>query len=384
MMRRGRGYHIFFGVALLTLAALGAWWTVFISQAVELERTARLESLRSAAMLTALSAGCRDLAPAPGPSSRDSRLEWVASTECEAGDLSAAALPNFPELSVRPLPQTLQALEHKKRRRHVMIIGEGTLLVLLLGVCTYMLYRLVRQERRNLRRMESFVSSVTHEMKTPLAGIKSMLQTLAAGRVPEPDKPHVFALGLKETERLQHSIENILVAGRLRTQHYRLQVEPVALREVLDAFLEHRRPALVDCPDAICLQWQLEGDEQHVLADPSALRIILENLTDNGLKYGGDDPTVTLRVRRDAGQVLVSVEDQGIGFVGERAEDLFTPFRRDLDNGKAVQHGTGLGLSIARALARRMGGEVVASSPGPGQGSTFTVVLREAELEHEA
>jgi len=374
----GRGYHIFFGVALLTLASLGAWWTVFIRGAVEMESEARLHELLDAARLEAAVVGHGTRSPVPGPIVGRPDLEWISSETCNSQELCAPALPNHPTMSVRPTAEVVEAVRLKTSRRRLMIIGEGTLLFVLLGVCTGMLYRLVRQERSNLRRMELFVSAVTHEMKTPLAGVKSLLQTLSAGRVPPDQEPRLLALGLRETERLQHSIENVLLVGNLRTDRFKVRLEPVELRPLLEAFLEHRRPALVDDPAAIRLEWEQGGGAIRVLADPSALRVILENLTDNALEYGGPSPRVILKLICFDDGVRVSVEDQGVGFDSRSAEQLFAPFNRVVDHHAAVQHGTGLGLSIARTLARRMGGDLTGSSPGPGQGSVFTFTLRRA------
>jgi signal transduction histidine kinase len=75
--------------------------------------------------------------------------------------------------------------------------------------------------------------------------------------------------------------------------------------------------------------------------------------------------------------VHLAVEDDGIGFEPQRAEDLFGPFERRLDGPAAAQHGSGLGLTISRALVRRMGGELVAHSEGPGRGGRFVVQLQE-------
>ena len=79
-----------------------------------------------------------------------------------------------------------------------MVTGEGGLLFSLLAICTVMLYRQVRQQRRQMKRMESFIAAVSHEMKTPLTGIKSMLQTFADGGVPETSGTRLYAMGLKE------------------------------------------------------------------------------------------------------------------------------------------------------------------------------------------
>jgi len=173
-------------------------------------------------------------------------------------------------------------------------------------------------------------------------------------------------------------VENVLVSGRLRTERYRVQAEPVHLRQLLDSFLEHRRGCQVDRPDAFELIWEPDERDLRAMCDPNALHIVLENLTDNALKYGGEPPRVVVRVQQSEGRVLVAVEDQGIGFAPEKADSLFVPFRRALDGKETVQHGTGLGLSIARALVGRMGGELTAHSQGPGRGSRFTIALSEA------
>jgi signal transduction histidine kinase len=353
---------------------------VYIARSVQLEKNAALNELRHIAEVTALEAGHDPtVQPVPGPAHIEG-FEWVPAASCTI-DPCVPAEPSHPQIAVRPLASTLEAIEHKARRRRVMIIGEGILLFVMLGVCVVMLYRLVRQEHRNLLRMERFVSAVTHEMKTPLAGVRSLLQTLAAGRIPPEQTQRLVTLGIKETDRLEHTVENVLISGSLRTDRYELQVEPIVLRPTLNALLEHRKATLPDRPERIRMVWELSHDDVRLLADSRALRIILENLIDNALKYGASDGEITVRVHRPSGQLEISVEDTGIGFPPEHAEDLFAPFRHGLDRKDVAQHGSGLGLSIARTLARKMGGDLAANSPGPGEGSTFTVTLQDATAE---
>jgi signal transduction histidine kinase len=108
-----------------------------------------------------------------------------------------------------------------------------------------------------------------------------------------------------------------------------------------------------------------------VLADRDGLRVILENLLDNAHKYGGGN--VRLAAGISDGQWRLEISDQGRGFPPESAEKLFDLHNRG--SGDGVTHGAGLGLAIARQLARRMGGDIRAHSPGPGQGAVFTVTL---------
>ena len=369
-----KGHHLFFAVTLVALTALGAWWTVYIARSVELERTAALNELRRSAEVHALQVGHEPNArPELGAASLDG-FEWILAAECDV-EPCVVACPLYSDLALRPVAAELAAIEEQTNRRRVMVVGEGITLFVLLGVCVVMLYRLVRQEQRNLRRMERFVSAVTHEMKTPLAGVRSLLQTLAAGRIPPDQTQRLLTLGIKETNRLEHTVENVLISGSLRTDRYRLQIEPLSVRPLLDAFLEHRRATFPDRPERIRLVWEWSEDDVRLEADSRALRVILENLVDNAVKYGAKDGEIVVRVRADDNRVAISVEDSGIGFPPERAEELFVPFQHGLDRADEVQHGSGLGLSIARQLVRKMGGELVATSPGPGLGSTFSVML---------
>lgn len=376
-MKQGRGYHILFGATLLTLLALGAWWTIFFMRSVELEKLAALDKLGYQAQLEAHRLGALETPPATGPLIGVALLEVIQGQERRTGDLSASTQPGHPDFAVRPSRMAVEQIESRDHRRRMMVTGEGGLLLSLLAICTVMLYRQVRQQRLQMTQMESFIAAVSHEMKTPLTGIKSMLQTFATGKVPEDQHQRLYAMGLKEAERLEHTIENVLLTGRLRAAQLETQSELVGLRAVLDRFVSHRRRTLVDRSESLRLNWEAE-DELYTVADSSALRVILDNLTDNAYKYGGPEPVVTIHVRREAGKALVEVEDQGIGFRPERAAQLFTPFQRTSEAVDAVQHGTGLGLSIARALARRMGGDLVAESDGPGRGSRFTLWLKEA------
>ena len=373
-MPRIQGYHLLFAGALALLVCLGGWWTVFLGRAVANERTAGEAELEHAAHLAALLIGHGeppdDMAILPG----DVSLELLPCAERVDGDLSVPAMPKHAQLCVRPTQDQVEALDEKLARRRLMVAGEGSLLFAAVGVIWLMLLRLVRQERRHRDRMESFIHAVTHEMKTPLAGIMTLLETALSGRIPPDSEAKLFTMGLKVAERLEHGIETVLLAGRIRSGYHRVEQQDLDLRQQLEVLVEHRRRTLLDRPDALELVW--EGDRPlRVRADPDMLRVVLENLVDNGFKYGGPEPRVILRASGGDASVEIAVEDQGIGFDPARAEDLFQPFRRGMTEGHGAAHGTGLGLSIARTLCRDMGGELTAHSEGPQRGARFIVVL---------
>jgi signal transduction histidine kinase len=181
-------------------------------------------------------------------------------------------------------------------------------------------------------------------------------------------------MGLGEAERLEHMIENVLIAGRLRTDRQPIRMSLSRLDRFLDAFAAHRGE-LIQEPGALEVACEEGVRDAEALFDPDGLRVVLENLVDNALKYGGDEPNVRIHARKDGSALLVDVADDGIGFDPGEAENLFRPFVRTTEEGSPSRHGAGLGLSIARALMRRMGGDVTARSDGPGRGACFTVHL---------
>jgi len=374
-MNTGRAYHVFFGVALLALFALGLSWTLFIWRAMRIERDLSLERIAVSVHRAAEECGSSQRPWSLGPLP-DGTLEVAAAGGTSRGpsDLAAPCTPLHATSVIRPLPTALLGIEKKLALRRVQAYGESGTLLVLLGACTVMLYRLVRSERRAAARMREFMATVTHEMKTPLTGIKSLLQTMAAGLAPAEDCPHLVGLGLKETERLEHTVDNILMSGRLRADALQVHIEDMPLREQLDAFLDHRHRYMIGREGRLLLRWYGNARELTVRADANAVRVILENLTDNAFKYSGEDSVVEIIVTRQHSHALVSVEDQGIGFSPEEAASLFTPFWRTI-NGRGGQHGTGLGLSLSLALARQTGGDLAAESAGPGRGARFTLAL---------
>ena len=374
-MKKTAGEHLLFGFTLASLAALAAWWTVFLLRAVEYQERAEHSKLLHAATVTALLLGHRPEPPRQGP--LQGQLEIARAQPRESSSIEARLIPNHPDLVVRPRAEALEAIRRAMHRKRLMLVGEGGTMLVLLLVLSVMLYRMVVLERRHLRHVESFVAAVTHEMKTPLAGIKSLLQTMAAGKVPQEQTQQLLALGLKESERLEHTIENVLLAGKLRGGMLDVMAESIELQPFLQRFVEHRRRYLPDMPEALEFRCPDELRTVKVRADSQTLRTILENLVDNAFKYGGQPPRVVVEVAADERHVEVSVVDNGIGFEPEHSDTLFVPYRRALDpsSKSSLKHGTGLGLSISLELARRMGGRLKAESDGPGRGSRFTLVL---------
>jgi two-component system phosphate regulon sensor histidine kinase PhoR len=258
------------------------------------------------------------------------------------------------------------------RRFALMLHGESAVFAFALVTSVVVLFMIARARRNAQLRMERLLQFTSHELKTPIAGVRALLQSLALGSIPEDAKREFLGQGIAECDRLEHLAETILAYQRSVATGAR---QPARAEVLLEEVLAHRKKTM---PDE---QLELAGPPPAatVWADRDAFRVIVENLLDNAKKYGAGKA----RVKAHAGHNHWSLEisDGGLGFPPGDAELLFDPFAPRPRNG--VTHGSGLGLSISRQLARQMGGDLRARSEGPGKGSTFTLTLHTAP-EQEA
>jgi signal transduction histidine kinase len=251
-------------------------------------------------------------------------------------------------------------------RRKVMLVGESTLLALLLSGSLVVLFLLAQRRRQQREDMEKLLQFTSHEFKTPVAGVKGLLQSLAIGSIPESQRAELIQLGQLECDRLEHLAETILAYQRAMSRDPRAGEQRIDAARFIADLLAHRARTSSGGDVQVALI-----DAVQVLADRDGLRVILENLLDNAQKYGGGQ--VKLAAGTSDGHWRLDISDRGRGFEPAMAEKLFDVHNRG--SGEGMTHGAGLGLAIARQLARRMGGDIRAHSPGPGQGAIFTVTL---------
>ena len=372
---RRRGYDLLFGLSILSLAALVAWWSVFIHSTIEQQHAYALSDMLTSAHAQAQLLGSNpDTPPHPGILAADERLEVIATADA-GRPMAAAARPHWPELSVAPRAAAVAEVEREFHSKLVMVIGETSLLALVILVCSIMLHRMIRLERRAARELHDFWSRLTHEIKTPITGIKAFLQTIERQPMSHEKMKPLVKLALREAERQEMLAENLLVGQRMEKESFGMQVKAFDLRQYVADFLAEHRMILPD--SGIGLAADCPAGTM-VSADPDALRVILENLTDNALKYGGRDPRIDYRIAAGDEFATITIADRGIGFDPAHGQRIFEAYQRLTEELPEGKHGTGMGLYLSRRLARQMGGDLQAASAGRGQGARFTVTLRTA------
>jgi len=232
------------------------------------------------------------------------------------------------------------------------------------------------REIRKREQHDAFIHAVTHELKTPLASIKLYLQTLQRRELAPDTRHELIDTMLEDSERLQLTIAQILLAGK--TGDARRVDNPTAV-DVSDIVgecvaLAGKRHHLVN--GEVRLVDLVPPGTFVVKGDRDELVAAVTNLVDNAIKYSGDQVKVGVEIARlGARRVGISVRDQGVGITRHELKRVFRRFYRLPAALRSRVRGTGLGLSIVRAVARRHGGRVYAESRGAGQGSTFTLEL---------
>ncbi len=217
----------------------------------------------------------------------------------------------------------------------------------------------------------ALLSAVSHDLRTPLAGIKAAIGSLRSSEVTfsAEDEAELQAAIEDSADRLDALIGNLLDMSRLQAGALVASPRPVDLGEVVPATV-----ASVSDPDRV--DWSLDPDARLVLADPGLLDRVLGNVVENALRHQPSPGRVRIATSGLGGRTQVRVVDSGPGVPEEARERIFLPFQRQGDAPSG--DGVGLGLAVARGLAEAMGGEVSAEAT-PGGGLTMVVELPNAE-----
>ena len=246
-------------------------------------------------------------------------------------------------------------------KRIIMIIGEGSVFLVLLLFGLWKIKRSIKKEIQIARQQNNLMLSVTHELKTPLAATKLYLQTIQKHKLSEEKQIELIQKALDESSRLETLVEQILTASRLEQQAMPRLVTSISLKDFLNkliAIQEKRFTVSIRINDFTDIQLD---------TDPLIFTNILNNLIENAYKYGYTDQGIDLTVSKDDQYVSIAVRDYGKGIPVEQQDLLFKKFNRLENEETRTTKGTGLGLFIAKECARTLGGNLrLIKVEGPG------------------
>ena len=259
---------------------------------------------------------------------------------------------------------------HRKIIAYVLV---GSMAVSAASVLAFWIAVSFRRQMRLARLKNDLVAAVSHELKTPLASIRLLVDTLLADD--EPDRRRLreyLELVAKENARLGRLIDNFLAFSRMERNKHAFTPSEIAPADVVAAAADAagERFSRTGCRLEVCA----EPDLPPIMADADAMTTALVNLLDNAYKYTEDDKQISLRAHTDGSWVFFDVTDNGIGLSRAACRRVFERFYqvdRELSRSRG---GCGLGLSIVEFIAREHGGRVTVRSQ-PDKGSTFTIAI---------
>ena len=259
------------------------------------------------------------------------------------------------------------------RRGLLAVLGLVFFLIIIAGMVLNTIF-LVREIRRN-EQHDSFINAVTHELKTPVASIRLHLQTLQTRDLDEAKRREFYQVMLEDSDRLLHTIDQVLRAGSTLSQFRRIAQERVDIGALVRECITLARTRFHLPETAISLKDRTDAPAI-VLGDGDELKAAVWNLIDNAVKYSAASPyiSITLEETADHSRYALKVADRGAGISPNELKRVFGRFYR-IHSLSVRATGSGLGLFIVRSVARRHGGKAYAESEGPGLGSTFTLLL---------
>lgn len=289
-------------------------------------------------------------------------------------DLNGLTLgPNFKEVKI--VFDTNQEEMFPKLWR-IQPIYYWLALLLILGITlfgAYILWRDVRREVQMAEMRSQFVSSVSHELKTPLTAIRMFAETLRLGRSKDKKTQEEYLDTIvNESQRLTRLLNNVLDFSKIEQGKRTYRPERVSLYEIIQSAARAMEYPLNQ--HGFKLNIQAEEGLPDVQVDRDAIKQALLNLLHNAMKYSGDSRDIDLRLQREDNQALIQVIDKGIGFESHEKERIFEKYYRipSVENERIL--GTGLGLALVYHIVKEHGGHIEVEST-PGKGSTFFIYL---------
>jgi PAS domain S-box-containing protein len=233
--------------------------------------------------------------------------------------------------------------------------------------------RLYREAQESSRIKEEFLATISHELRTPLNAILGWARIVRGGKLNEVEMAKALETIERNARAQAQLIDDLLDVSRIITGKLRMDVRPIDPNGFIEAAIDAVSPAAE--AKGIRVQKIMDTGDVSVPGDPTRLQQVIWNLLSNAIKFTPRGGHVQVRMERVDSHLQIIVADNGQGIPEEFLAHVFDRFRQIDQTTTRHQGGLGLGLALVRHLVELHGGSVGVSSPGPGQGSTFAVVL---------
>jgi signal transduction histidine kinase/CheY-like chemotaxis protein len=229
------------------------------------------------------------------------------------------------------------------------------------------------QLREANRRKDEFLATLAHELRNPLAPVRNAIQVLRLKGLASPEINWASELIDRQVQAMSRLIDDLMDVSRINQGKIELRHEEVVLADILRDAVETTRPLIDEYGHSLTLN--LPGEPLRLRADPTRLAQAFMNLLNNAAKYMDQGGSIAVTAEADGHEVVVTVEDSGIGIAADRLDSVFEMFSQVETALSRARGGLGIGLSLTQRLVEMHGGTVRAQSEGLGRGSRFVVRL---------
>ncbi|MGB5896088.1 MAG: HAMP domain-containing sensor histidine kinase [Ignavibacteriaceae bacterium] len=248
----------------------------------------------------------------------------------------------------------------------------GLVLLVGLSLITIWIFRHLNVQLRLTKLYDTFISNVTHELKSPLSSIQLSLETLKTRDVPQEKQKEFVGMMIKDVNRLTRLINSILQIPALEQKKfaysYKVYSAGSTIKQILNESIEQfHLPA-----DAINIK---ENAVCEFVIDIDGLKTVFDNLIDNAVKYSLQPAKINVNIRCNTQKVVIEFTDNGIGIAPKELKKVFNKFHRVYHQNIPNVKGTGLGLYQVKEIINNHGGNIYIFSEGDGKGTTFNIEL---------
>jgi len=258
-------------------------------------------------------------------------------------------------------------LYEKYKRQEWMIFGEAAVFIFSLVIGIYMINRGYNKEMIAAQQRRNFLLSITHELKSPIASIRLVLETILKRSLKKEQIDHFGSSALKETDRLNDLVNNLLLAAKIETAY-----QPVLEEIEVNDFLKDICATMQEKFPKAQISFQSNTDYTIIEGDQMGLTSIAVNLIENAIKYSTESPIINIQLNEKNKKLRLTFTDNGIGIPEQEKKRIFEQFYRIGNEDTRKTKGTGLGLYIVAQIVKAHEGKIEVRD-NPTGGSVFSI-----------
>jgi signal transduction histidine kinase len=247
-------------------------------------------------------------------------------------------------------------IENFKNRTFITLVFLNISIITLVGFFAYFLARKnIQPIEENMHRQKEFISNVSHELKTPLTALKSSFEVELRDK--NPDMKRAIESGIEEVDKLNKLINGFLKLSKLGQEKYKLNLEEMDLKEILDEVVKNHINQIID--KRIQLEYHLK--EKTILTDHFLITELLSVILSNSIKFNKNYGKIEIKSYKKDGKDYIEITDSGIGIEKENISHIFERFYQE-NNARNNDGSYGIGLSIANEILKILNGKIVVKS----------------------